>query len=458
VTNIDSRASGKAEKQELVRRLWALCGVLRDDGVTYHEYLGELTPPLVLKLADELSLDKKLPHKLRWSALTAHPKAGMLAGYQAALEQLGATRDRRIASIFRGSATRLRTDSAVSRLIKSIDAFEWSSLTAQEIGDVYEGLIQKSAQEARYGAGQYFTPRNLIDAIVAVVKPAPGESVYDPAAGTAGFLVSAGLHARRSSDELDSALFGVELSRDVYRLGMANLVIHKLHADFALGDSLAADNSRRRPFDVCLTNPPFGVKGSISADDSAAMEFPTANKQLAFVQHVYSSLQPHGRGAIIVPDNVLFESGVAESVRERLVETHGLHTVLMLPPGIFYATGVRTSVLFFSAHSPRRSRVWRYDLRTAFDKRAGLGSSELDRFVSAYGSNPDGSSRRRRTDMFSWVSTDRIAENGYRLDVSPPGPSTSRSGQTYRLDLIERELQAVAEALVALRRITSPQD
>lgn len=448
--------SDGANKAQTVRRLWALCAILRDEGVTYHEYLTELTYVLFLKLASELGIEEAIPKKYRWESLLARRDSEPLAVYQELLHGLAASRDRHVRSIFSGSNTRIRSNDGFARLLTAIDDVEWSSMTRGEIGDVYEGLIEKSAQEARYGAGQYFTPRPLVEAITAAMKPDPADVVYDPAAGTAGFLIAAGLAARTSSAAAQPRLFGVELSHDVHRLGLANLYLHDLEATYLTGDALSGSHPPRA-CSLCMTNPPFGIKGTVPQVDAEALTFPTSNKQLAFLQHVYMRLDQEGRAAVIVPDNVLFERGTAALVRAHLMDAFDVHTVLRLPPGIFYATGVRTSVLFFAATSESHQgtrRVWFYDLRSR-DRRPQLTRSDLNAFVRAYGKDPRGRSRRRQSDRFSAVAREELAQHDDRLDVSTvetSSASRTREEATAiaQLEVLQQELTTAETALKAL--------
>jgi type I restriction enzyme M protein len=428
--------------------------VLRDDGVTYHEYLTELTFVLFLKLAAELGIEERIRPAHRWaSLLEASATEGGLTFYAATLDELGESDDSLLRSVFGDAQTRLRSNDALARLLSGVDGIVWTE-AGLEVGDVYEGLIQKSAQEARYGAGQYFTPRMIVRSIVSAVQPEPLDVIYDPAAGTAGFLTAAGQY----TDGATPTLLGVELSANVHRLGAANLFFHGLNATYVLGDALASDNAFSS-CTVCITNPPFGVKGTLADAEAELLEFPTSNKQLAFLQHVYSRLAPNGRAAVIVPDNVLFESGVARTVRRRLLDGFGLHTILRLPPGIFYATGVKTSVLFFTApisDTPLSSDgVWVYDLRSG-GRRVGVDESELANFLTAYGSDPRGGAVRSPSNNFIFITRERIAEEDDRLDFGrdplPESHQPSVAPQT-QINLMRQELEIVSDALGELESL-----
>ncbi|MFC9302319.1 N-6 DNA methylase, partial [Streptomyces albidoflavus] len=314
------------DTSDVTRRLWSLCSVLRDEGVTYHEYLNELSYLLFLKLADELKIEQLIPRESRWQALRSAPPSEALPTYERTLVSLSAAKSGIVREIYADSSTQVRNSASLHKLISEIDAIDWYRAKQNGLGDVYEGLIEKNAQESRYGAGQYFTPRPVVDALVKVLKPSGGEAVYDPATGTAGFLVAAGLFAR-SMNSADLRLVGNELVHDVQRMALMNLLLHELRAEIANVDTLSQP-PMRPAVNVILTNPPFGLKGSLSAEQKKQLDFPTSNKQLAFIQHCYKSLAKNGRAAIVIPDNVLFESGVACSIRKVLLDNFRLHTVL----------------------------------------------------------------------------------------------------------------------------------
>ncbi|MEU1685322.1 N-6 DNA methylase [Micromonospora sp. NPDC005707] len=447
---------GAARADEIVRDLWGLCSVLRDEGVTYHEYLSELSYPLFLKLASTLSIETKIPAAYRWQVLRAAPAGDALAAYRRVLAGLAEAEDPFLRAVFNESATRIRTKAGLSRFLAGIDAINWGEIAGSTLGDVYEGLIQKSAQESRYGAGQYFTPRPLVEAIVAAVQPTSADTVYDPAAGTAGFLIAAGAATR---SRRHPSLHGVELATDVHRLALMNLMLHGMRADLYLGDALT---SRFPPKSctVCLTNPPFGVKGSVTPEEAEHLDFPTSSKQLAFLQHVYARLAPAGRAAVVVPDNVLFEEGVAKAIRTHLLDTFNLHTILRLPTGIFYATGVKASVLFFQRPMPSQARtqqVWIYDLRNggkSFTRRKVLQREDFEDFLEAYGSDPNGNSPRQPSARFYSVDREVLRSSGDRLDlgIRDAGPSEreQEGSPLAALQLLKAEIDAVNNAVSAL--------
>src|SRR5712692_8204683 len=297
--------------QDIVARLWNLCHVLRDDGITYHEYVTELTFLLFLKMAKETGTEGQLPAGYRWNDLQGQEGVDQLAFYRSLLVHLG-----------------------------------------------NEGLLEKNASEKKSGAGQYFTPRPLIECMINCIQPQPGEIVQDPAAGTGGFLIMADRYIKQRTDELfdlstqeqefqrKQAFVGVELVPDAHRLLLMNAMLHGIESDMLLGDTLSSMGARLPKADVILTNPPFGTKrggGRHTRDD---FTYVTGNKQLAFLQHVYRGLMPGGRATVVMPDNVLFEEGTGTKIRADLMDKCNLHTILRLPTGIFYAQGVKTNVLF----------------------------------------------------------------------------------------------------------------
>ncbi len=426
---------------KLVRSLWSLCNVLRDDGISYQDYLAELSHLLFLKTAADRELEARLPREATWTYLSTSPKAEQLDRYRHALQLLGNSDDTVVRSIFEGAVTQMRSPIAFSRLLQAMNALPWTLDTPAGMGDVYEGLVEKNATESRYGAGQYFTPRPLVEALSTVLSPGSNDRVYDPAAGTAGFLVSAGTHALAGGQQCE--LIGVELVPGVRRMAEMNAYLHNLRISLQSRDSLSRHPSEIGAT-VCLTNPPFGTKGSSAETLSSEIPFPTNNKQLAFLQHVALSLAPNGRAAIVLPDNVLFEEGAAKSVRTWLLDNFDLHTILRLPRGIFYATGVRTSVAVFSSARPT-SETWIYDLRDpdeTFTKNRKLRHEHLEPFVAAFGPDPFGHASRSATPAWRSFEREEIRQLGDRLDISPINvlPRPLGSPET-TLDLILSELE-----------------
>ena len=472
----------------LIRKLWQYCNVLRDDGLSYPDYVEQLTYLLFLKMADELQF-AIIPKELSWQSFGARDTASLYEHYSYVLLELG-SRDGLLGIIFRNAKNKIRDPAKLRLLIVNMmDQVAWSELSFDVKGDAYEGLLEKNAQDTKSGAGQYFTPRPLIDAIVECVRPQPGELICDPACGTGGFLLAAheyitknnpGLTPSQREHLATTAIRGVELVEEVARLAMMNLLLHDIRAP-AADDRLpvvCADSlDRPSPFkaDVVLTNPPFGVKGSVTftqgkrrAGDDLTMvreDFlvQTSNKQLNFIQHVMSMLSNRGRCAIVVPDNVLFESGAAAAIRRHLLEAWELHTLLRLPTGLFYAQGVKANVLFFKAKSPEgtaQQRVlWVYDLRSGmrFSRTAKpLRSSDLDDFVAGYHARErsDGGTEGHAiglSDRWRGFSVDDILRaRDSNLDITwkhpPVGGLNRRAGRLDELaGLIEDDLRMALE-------------
>jgi type I restriction enzyme M protein len=444
-----------SQPQQIVQKLWNYCNILRDDGLSYGDYVEQLTFLLFLKMVDEQTRPpwgkpSPLPDGFDWPSLLARDGDELEAHYRRLLETLG-KQPGMLGTIFRKAQNKVQDPAKLRRLIVDlIDREQWSSMSADVKGDAYEGLLQKNAEDVKGGAGQYFTPRPLIAAIVDVMRPAPGETICDPACGTGGFLLAAhDFIAGSGRYELDiedkrrlesGTLFGVELVDSVARLACMNLLLHGIGGDGTeavpvdVRDSLADHGGAY--FDVVLTNPPFGRKSSVTivnAEGRAERESlvvtrddfwaSTSNKQLNFLQHVYTLLKQNGRAAIVVPDNVLFEGGAGETIRRKLLHEADVHTLLRLPTGIFYAQGVKANVLFFdrkpAAEKPWTSSLWIYDLRTNMHftlKESPLGRADLDDFAACY--NSDNRHQRTESERFrSFAYDELIKRDKANLDI-----------------------------------------
>lgn len=413
----------------IVQRVWNYCNVLRDDGMSYGDYLEQLTYLLFLKMADELGQVGKrspIPAALSWGSLLKRDGDELEAHYRHLLTELGKGSGL-IPVIFRKAQNRVQDPAKLRRLVELIDGETWMGLDIDVKGEIYEGLLEKNAQDTKSGAGQYFTPRPLIQAMVEVMRPAPGQIVCDPACGTGGFLLAAHDYIARAHAPLDRdqwdhlrhrALHGWEIVDNTARLCVMNLYLHGIGVNgntspIHVADSLAADPGAR--FDLVLTNPPFGKKSSvtfINEEGEARRESQviergdftasTSNKQLNFIQHIKTLLAINGRAAVVVPDNVLFEGGAGEVVRRRLLHDCDVHTLLRLPTGIFYAQGVKANVLFFdrqpASETPWTKALWIYDLRTNINftlKQNPLQRADLDEFVACF--NPANRHKRKAT-------------------------------------------------------------
>lgn len=457
---------------DIVARLWSLCHTLRDDGVTYHAYVSELTYLLFLKMAQETDTEKPIPEGWRWADLVRRDGTEQLTFYRALLLHLGTEAQGRVQAIYANANTALRHPRNLAHLVTSIDALDWFSARHEGLGDLYEGLLEKNANETKSGAGQYFTPRALIEAIVALVKPQVGEVISDPAAGTLGFLTQADTYIKAATNNLFDlpetkqefqkrhAYYAVELVPDTRRLALMNAMLHGIDCDILLGDTLSPTGAELPKSDVILTNPPFGTKkggGGPTRDD---FTYPTSNKQLAFVQHIYRNLKPGGRAAVVLPDNVLFEDGQGAKIRADLMDKCTLHTILRLPTGIFYAQGVKTNVLFFTRGTGKKDTgntqaVWVYDLRTnmpSFGKRTPFTRAHLQPFVDAYGPDPLGGSPRHdegEEGRFRCFSRAQIAARGDNLDLT-----WLRDQNTDRAEDLADPDELAAQILVHLQTAT----
>ncbi|MBQ4876366.1 N-6 DNA methylase [Pseudoalteromonas luteoviolacea] len=458
---------------DIVQKLWNLCDVLRDDGINYSDYVSELVLLLFIKMVHENNaagiLNRHpLPEGCRWQDLSNKDGLVLLNDYKAILlalstgkrtvadpENPGQTmeviihEDPLIQAIYADAQTRLREPRHLKQLIEAIDKIDWFSATKDGLGDLYEGLLEKNANETKSGAGQYFTPRVLIDSMVRCIKPQAGEVIQDPAAGTAGFLIAADNYIKAQTDDLfdlneqqqqfqkTKAYMGVELVPNTRRLSLMNCLLHNIEGDgegaVHLGNALGQVGASLAKSDVILANPPFGTskggEASITRDD---LTYRTSNKQLAFLQHIYRNLKPGGRAAVVLPDNVLFEAGVGTDIRRDLMDKCNLHTILRLPTGIFYAQGVKTNVLFFTKGAADdktqkegcTKNVWVYDLRTnmpSFGKRTPFGESHLQPFEAVYGEDANGTSPRTEGE-YSFgaeeIAVDKSAEENKGMDAS----------------------------------------
>jgi len=436
----------------LVQKLWNYCNILRDDGLSYGDYVEQLTYLLFLKMADEQSRPpfnkpSPIPKGKDWSALLAKDGDELEIHYRHTLEELG-KRSGMLGVIFRKAQNKIQDPAKLRRLIVDlIDKEQWSSLSADVKGDAYEGLLQKNAEDVKGGAGQYFTPRPLIAAMVDVVAPQPGQAICDPACGTGGFLLAAHdylakHHAldRAQKKRLKSGtFFGIELVDSVTRLCAMNLLLHGIGGEseedlpVVTKDALAGKHGE---YEIVLANPPFGKKSSVTIVNEAGESSKesliinrddfwasTSNKQLNFLQHIFTILKQHGRAAVVLPDNVLFEGGAGETIRRELLKQADVHSLLRLPTGIFYAQGVKANVLFFdrkpAQERPWTQKLWIYDLRTNLHftlKENTLKRSDLDDFVVCY--NTQNRHDRKESERFkSFTYEELIKRDKLNLDI-----------------------------------------
>jgi len=424
---------------QLVQKLWNYCNILRDDGLSYGDYVEQLTYLLFLKMDDERTKEpynhkSDIPKKYNWEALLDKEGAELEAHYILTLQELG-KEEGIIGVIFRKAQNRIQDPAKLRKLIvELIDKENWLSLEADVKGDAYEGLLEKNAADVKGGAGQYFTPRALINAIVEVMAPKPGMKIHDPACGTGGFLLSAYNYIAKNykldkdqKSELKHRTFtGNEIVPMAARLCVMNLYLHGINGEenpISLNDSLKKNLGSI--YDMILTNPPFGKASSetIVTDEGTSKQdlvivrddfwAKTSNKQLNFLQHVRSILKVNGKAAIVLPDNVLFEGGAGETIRKKLMETCDLHTILRLPTGLFYAQGVKANVLFFDKKPAQKeaatSKIWIYDLRTNKHftlKESIMKLEDLQDFISCY--NSKSRFERKESERFKCFSYEEI--------------------------------------------------
>jgi len=479
---------------QLVQKLWNYCNILRDDGLSYGDYVEQLTFLLFLKMADEqskppFSKPSPIPKGFSWAALLKLDGDDLETHYRHTLDELG-KRSGMLGVIFRKAQNKIQDPAKLRRLIVDlIDKEQWSSLSADVKGDAYEGLLQKNAEDVKGGAGQYFTPRPLIAAMVDVIAPQPGQAICDPACGTGGFLLAAHDYLaknptldRAQKKKLKSGtFFGIELVDSVTRLCAMNLMLHGIGGEseedlpVVTKDALAGKHGE---YEIVLANPPFGKKSSVTivndAGDTSKESLvinrddfwaSTSNKQLNFLQHIFTILKQHGRAAVVLPDNVLFEGGAGETVRRELLKQADVHTLLRLPTGIFYAQGVKANVLFFdrkpAQEKPWTQKLWIYDLRTNQHftlKENTLKRSDLDEFVKCY--NQRNRNNRKESERFkSFTYGELTKRDKLNLDIfwlkdealeesaNLPDPETIAADITADLEAALEQFATIAEDL-----------
>jgi type I restriction enzyme M protein len=449
-----------AEAKQLVDKLWSYCHVLRHDGVSTIDYVDQLTLLLFLKMAQERA-DRTafggkeiVPRYLSWQTLLDTDAEALKVQYETILDKLGARPDTALGLIYHDAENKIRNAATLKKLIVDlIDKVNWSGTGVDIKGDAYEALLEKGAEDIKSGAGQYFTPRALIDAMVRCVRPRPNDTIVDPACGTGGFLLAAHDYiqdnygkelTKEDAEHLRrGGISGVELVHGTARLAQMNLLLHGIGepggtALIDVRDALARPPKAHERASLVLANPPFGRKSGFTAIDEFGKvtredvsyertDFwvTTSNKQLNFVQHIAKLLKVDGRAAVVVPDNVLFEGGAGETLRRRLLKEYDVHTLLRLPTGIFYAGGVKANVLFFDAKRARpelpwTSKLWVYDFRTGqhFTLRQNkLQVHHLDEFVKRY--EPEDRDRREESERFKCFTYDELlARDKANLDIT----------------------------------------
>lgn len=473
--------------EQLVSKVWNYAHVLRDQGISYGDYIEQITYLLFLKMDQErvdlLGEASSVPPEWSWTKLAGQSGDDLELQYRKTLENL-AKASGLIGTIFRKSQNKLSDPAKLTRIVSLIDKEgPWIGIGVDVKGEIYEGLLEKNASEVRSGAGQYFTPRPVIEAIVEVINPQIGETVTDPACGTGGFLLTAYDHMKGQSQDRDklktlreTTFHGVDIVDEVVRLAAMNLYLHGVGNDSSpvqQGDALAGDPGKR--FDVVLTNPPFGKKSSytvVGEDGQVSTEresyeredfkFTTSNKQFNFLQHILTVMDTNGRAGVVLPDNVLFEAGRAgEGIRKRLLEGFNFHTLLRLPTGIWYSPGVKANVLFFdkkeASKSAQTKELWVYDYRTNVHKTLKtkrLVASDLSDFVKCY-------RERKETERFkSFPYEELIKRDKLNMDLfwlkddsledidSLPEPDVIAADIVENLEAALEQFRSVADELV----------
>lgn len=434
--------------QEIVSKLWNLCNVLRDDGITYHQYVTELTYILFLKMMKETGNEKSITDSIvkrekdkpleidnySWDTLVKRQGIELKKYYNTILGEFGENCKGRIREIYSGARSNIDEPKNLEKIIKSIDDLDWYSAKEEGLGNLYEGLLEKNANEKKSGAGQYFTPRVLIDIMVKLIDPKAGELCNDPACGTFGFMIAADKHIKDNTDDLfalefeevefqkKKAFTGCELVHDTHRLALMNAMLHDIDGEIILGDTLSNIGKSMNGFDVVLTNPPFGTKKGGERATRDDLVYGSSNKQLNFLQHIYRSLKKDNkaRAAVVLPDNVLFADGDGTNIRADLMDKCNLHTILRLPTGIFYAQGVKTNVLFLTRGNTEKNNtkdVWIYDMRTNmknFGKTNPLKETHFDDFIKAYKAEDR---TKVEDERFSVFTREQIKEKNDSLDL-----------------------------------------
>lgn len=483
------------------QKIWSMANALRDDGIGKSDYLEQLTYLLFVKMADEYSQPPYnrtigIPKDCEWDTLKTKSGDELFKHYEYVLKKL-AEQTGTLQQIYTGAQNKISNPAQLAKIITMVGSEKWSSMSSDVKGDIYEDLLEKIAADTKSGAGQYFTPRALINAMVKCVRPTPDKRVADPCCGSGGFLLAVKTYLEQNfmlnSEQKKFLKFktfrGWEIVQSTYRLCLMNLFLHNI-SDFegtppiTRADSLLTDPNER--FDYILTNPPFGKKSSLTFTNEQGEQeqedlvynrqdfwATTSNKQLNFVQHIRTLLKVGGTAAVVVPDNVLFEGGAGETVRKKLLETTDLHTILRLPTGIFYAQGVKANVIFFdnrvAAPTHQTKEVWIYDYRSNIKhtlKKNPLRESDLDDFVKCY--NPE--NRHIRKETYSPENPDGrwrkftydeiIARDKTSLDITwiKSGDNTDDYTLSELLDLIKEKSAAIATAVGNLEELIGKVD
>lgn len=479
-----------SDNSSLVSKVWNYAHVLRDQGVSYGDYVEQITYLLFLKMdgerADHLGEPSIIPEEWRWDRLISLDGDELELHYSKTLRALG-SKEGIIGTIFRKAQNKLTDPAKLKRVVSLINEETWIGIQVDVKGTIYEGLLERNATEVKSGAGQYFTPRPVIQAMVEVMRPKIGQTICDPACGTGGFLLAAYEFMKRQSQDKDlqrklreETFTGVDIVDEVVRLCAMNLYLHGIgngQSPVTQGDALAVKPNIS--FDMVLTNPPFGKKSSfkvVGEDGGISTEkenyerddfkFTTSNKQLNFLQHIMSILSMDGKAAVVLPDNVLFEAGNAgEGLRKRLLDSFDFHTLLRLPTGIFYKQGVKANVLFFDKKPASKAtwtkRLWIYDLRTNKHftlVQNQLSRKDLDEFIASY--CPENRNTRVESERFKCFTYEElVSRDKVNLDIfwlkdegledldNLPAPSVIAAEIVDNLEAALEQFRSVAEEL-----------
>jgi len=476
--------------EAIVTKIWNFCNVLRDDGVSYMEYLDQISNLIFLKIDDEQNNRNNkqisdIPKRHNWHSLKQRSGEELKEHYEITLQKLG-EKQGLLGLIFRDTKNKCKNPSTLTRLIQLIDNEMWSGMTVDIKGAIYEGLLEKNAQEVKSGAGQYFTPRPLIDCIVNVIQPKPGETVGEPACGTGGFILGIQKYILKNNKTMDrdqykalseNTFYAWDIVSEVIRLCAMNMFIHGIKMDEKhLFNEDVLDKPPTKHFDIICTNPPFGkksnnksiIEGGKTVRQSSVYErddfwAPTSNKQLNFLQHVRLMLKINGRCAIVLPDNVLFEANnAAKTIRRKLLQECDVHTLLRLPTGIFYAQGVKTNVLFFDklppvSDTPSTKKVWVYDLRTGksfSQKENSMKYSDLEDFIKCY--NASNKNKRVPSKRFKAYSYEEIIKDeNVSLDLQWLKQTTDTENLPEPIVIARKIRKSLDESCAAIDRVIS---
>lgn len=455
---------------ENVQKLWNLCNILRDDGITYHEYVTELTYILFLKMANEQEKEDSIgiPKEYGWEELIKLDGLELRNTYQKALLEFS-RKEGQLGVVYKNAQTRIDEPANLKKIFSRINEMDWYSVDKEDFGDLYEGLLEKNASEKKSGAGQYFTPRVLIDSIVRIINPKIKETICDPAAGTFGFLIEANKFMKKENNNYDNlsieeydyqvnkVFSGCELVSDTHRLGIMNALLHDMNGNFIQGDTLSETGKSLGKFDIILSNPPFGTKKGGERATRDDLVYETSNKQLNFLQVIYNSLKQngHSRAGIVLPDNVLFEGGVGKDIRIDLMNKCTLHTILRLPTGIFYAQGVKTNVLFFDrgvSNEGNTKEIWYYDLRSNmpnFGKTNPLTKEHFEEFERSFHNEEE----KEKLERWTKVTLEEIIKKDYSLDMGLLKAEENQEEMQNPIENGEECAEKLEEALDLLRGI-----